>query len=388
MLITKLEEFITDDEMTREQVAQDLNELYAVINHYADVRSSDYRCYVTPQRVLVILFLQDVSGLDKGALAQTVIDDTQIGTYAIEDVEMELDKEAFDATVDSPPFEKRDAIEMVVSPMGEVHLHQFEFPGDLEQSPDYKEMVERISGIEGMDLSTLAMLLGHFDTSSDSNTAEVRIADKYIVANTIEVFLSDIQNSPEYDHMHELLSHLRDYFYPSNDEEKKAIASTKDREHLSTMTYLLGAPAAPFSRHTITIKGKEISIKVYLLFCLSYLAYRLQRRAERSKPLRRNAKRHIRYIKEILSGERDFRRMTALVDYLRVPNPEFNPSHPTQRDRDNLEELITILDNKQEYYYHHLAKSMKLLFGANGHRPLNRMLGLLGFPTIGNDTKV
>ena len=387
MTVTNLEEFITDDEMTREQVAQDLNELYAVINRHAGVRSSDYRCYVTPQRVLVILFLEDVPYLDKDALAQTIIDDTQIGTYAIEDVEVELDKNAFDMEVDSSTSGRVDTLDMLVSPAGEIHLHTLKLPEDLEHHPDYKEIVERISGIEGIDLSTLAALLGYFDTSSGSNTAEVRISDRYIIANTIEVFLSDIRNAPDNRHMRNSTKNILNYFYPTDDDTEFG-ESKKAKEWLSTLNYLLGASPAPFSRRTATIRGKEVSIKTYLLFCLSYLAYRLQRKVERSKPLRKNASRHIRYIEEILSGKRDFRRMTALADYLAVSNPEFNPRHPTQRDKDNLEELIFILENKQEYYYHQLAKSMKTLFGVKGHRPLNRMLELLGFPTIGNDTKV
>lgn len=50
---TPIEEFIKE-EMTRNEIAEDLNGLYAIINDECQVNSSDYRCYVTSSEKLII----------------------------------------------------------------------------------------------------------------------------------------------------------------------------------------------------------------------------------------------------------------------------------------------------------------------------------------------
>lgn len=386
MKLISIEDFIADDGMTEKQITMDLNELYSVINQRTNVRSSDYRCYVTPQQILLVLFLKDVSGLDKSTLTKSILDDTNIGTYAIKDVEVLLDKETFNAEVDSPPSGKIDIAEMTVYPVGNFRLYQLASLEDLKSRPDLKEIVNKILGIEGIDLSTLKALLVHLDISAISNTTKIKDTDRYIIANTVKVFLSDIEDSPDSEHYtREFGSNIINYFYPPYNDTDLEESQMTD-EALSTLIYLLGTPPVPFSRRTVIVEGTEISIKTYLLFCLSYLAYRLQRKADLSKPMRKNTKRYINYAKEMLSGSRSFN-INAFINYLTVLNPEFNPNHPTQKDKDNLKELILILDNRLEYYYHYLAQSMEVLFG-EGHRPRNRLLHLFGFPTIGNDTKV
>ena len=96
MIVTKFEEFISED-LTHDEIAGDCNNLYRVINKYAKVRSSDYRCYVTPQRELVILFLVDGIDIDADNLKNTIFDKTVLRAYDINSIEVILDKNTFDA---------------------------------------------------------------------------------------------------------------------------------------------------------------------------------------------------------------------------------------------------------------------------------------------------
>jgi len=386
MIVTKLEEFIKDG-LTHDEMVRDLNNLYLVINNFAKVRSSDYRCYITPQRLLVILFLVDDIDIDTNRLEESIIDETVLRSYGINSIEVILDKNDFDAELEIYDGENKGILEGISSPAGNLSLFYSQVSSKLIQHPEYKQMIENILEIKGLDQHTLFTLLENIDANTDTDTREVKTSDKSLILNTIEVFLSDMSEvSEEYI---EKLYAVREYFYSSSD-NLEAIAGDAERGQSSTLQFLLGSDPKPFINSTfeLKLKGREICIKCYLLFALSYQAYHLQRKVEQSKLLRRNAKRQIGYCQEILSGKRDFKRMDKLIDYLTHQNPQFNPQHPTEDDKANIQELIFILENKQEYYYHHLAKSMKTLFDPKSHRPLNRILTLLGFPSIGNDTKV
>lgn len=384
MLVTKLEAFISDG-LTNDEVAQDLNDLYLVINNFAKVRSSDYRCYVTPQRVLVTLFLVDDIDIETDMLEETIINETVLRSYGISSVKVILDKNAFDVELEYSNAGVISNLGSISSPTGNLRLLYSQVSSKLIQLPEYKQMIDDILKIEGLDQHTLLTLLETIDVNTDTDTRDVKMSDRYLILNTIEVFLSDMTDVSSVDR--DKLDAIREYFYPHSD-DLEAIAGDLEKGQLSTLQFLLGSDPKPFVYSAFTLKGREICIKCYLLFALSYQAFQLERKVEQSKHLRSAAKRQIGYCQEILSGERDFKRMDKLIDYLTLQNPQFNPQHPTERDKANLKELIFILENKQEHYYHRLAKSMKTLFDPKSHRPLNRILTLIGFPSIGNSTKV
>lgn len=384
MTVTKLEDFLQVD-MERNQALLDMNGLYKVINHFAKVHSSDYRCYVTQKRELVVLFLVDAVDIDIDALKQTILDETVIRIHGIETIVVILDKNAFDAEIEASGGKTNGDLDAFLSPEIAFTLYNPQGSSKLILPLEYQEMVGDIFGIEELKMGTLIRLLEELDANADASLQEVRISDRYLILNTIEVFKSDMTEM--HSEFSGKLDAIRDYFFPDSD-KTEAIAGKAEKGQMFTLKFLLGAAPEPFTHTRLIVKGREMSIKCYLFFALSYLAWQLQRKVEQSKHLRANRKRHIKYCNEILSGERGFKRMDNIVKYLELQNPHFSPGHVTEDDKANIRELKSIFNSSLEYYGHNLARDMQVLFGTKARRPLNRMLRLMGFSGIGNDTKV
>lgn len=383
-MATELEDFLQKEAEENNKIERndklnyirETNQIYIVINNFANVQSKDYRCYVIQQKELVILFLKENINIDIDGLKKIIRDDTVIHSYGINNIRIILDKNAFNAEIKVSNGKTNGVLKSVLFSEAEISLSHLQIPSELKQYPEYIKMIENISNIKELDMKTLSNIVKAVNANANSSQ-EDKISDKSLILNTIDVFESDMPNiSIDFK---DKLNAIKNYFTTHIDSH---------REHLVTLEFLLDSTTKPFTQAVLEIKNKEISIKFYLFLALSYLAGQFQRKIEQSKPLRGNRKRYIKYCNEILSGKRSFKKMDNLITYLKSQNPQFNQKHPIDDDKANLQELKFILDNTLKHHNHDLAKNMKVLFNPKAKRPRNRILKLMGFPTIGNDAEV
>ena len=291
--LTRLEDFLQDG-MTRSEIVPDLNGLYALINRHCEVDSSEYRCYITPRREMLVLFSS--TGEPKCSsdeLIQLIYDETVLKSYGIQEIKF---VSADDFEENHYSLGESSYSEEIQDYAGErIDLEDYSFQGSfalvslaLPESlpPDYRDIVEAIVQIKGMSLSTLREIIESSQSAGippENESFPVSLNDRYIILNTLEVFLADIANTADYGGFKEELQEMKEYFYDDAGlEEGDATRERKEKEKLITLNYLIGEDTTPFSRRDITIAGRKISIKLYLLLAFSYFQYARMRKMERS----------------------------------------------------------------------------------------------------------
>ena len=394
-LATSIEDFIKTG-MTRNEIAEDLNMLYCIINDISGVKSRDYRCYVTPERELIIQFLTKTKKLIPEDLIKRILDESTMALHGIEDIQLYMYKEANDEitlenTIEHRSAEMRDLEDFISEEV--ISMNVIVIDDTIELFPFYQSLINEITTIKGFSFSTLSRLLTQL---SDNNThreenTKIRLQDKAIIHNTLDVFLEDIKNTQSFTSFKEQSLELRLFLNGNSTgsqvDENEATDGASQKEILSFLQYFLGAESTPFLQRTILYKNRYINIKFYLLLCLTYYAYIKLRKMERTIKMRKNKKRHIDYINAVLSGEYISIVSKHIIEYLHTQNDTFNPNSISQSDIDELKELIEIIEKRPEYYSRILAEANIEMFG-KGLRPLNKYLHIFGFKGIGNSTKI
>ena len=393
--VTTIEEFIQED-MTRNEITEDLNGLYSIINEECRVSSRDYRCYVTPFRELIIYLLHETHTFSQDTLIERIYNETVMRAHGIEEIKIvSYEDEAYDIflhNTEEDIDEKRTVLDDYMS--GQIiTLAPASIPIAIESYPSYKEILLDISKIKGFSFSSSSALLHELseDGTTPEESVKITLKDRAIIMNTIEVFLDDAKASEGIDSFRGRLTELNNYLYTdsnsnTNIDENESISEKNQKEKISFLSYFIGTASLPFIKNIVTHNNRVIHIKFYFLLCLAYYMFTLLRKMERTDQLRKNKKRHIDYIHRVLSDVMIID-SPLIIEYLKQTNPQFTPKMITESDIDELIELITILENRPEFYSHELAKAMKTMFGA-GHRPINRFLHLLSFKGVGNSTVV
>ncbi len=397
--LTKLEIFMQDG-MTRSEIIPDLNALYTVINNKCNTKSSDYVCYVTPKRELLVLFTYDNLKCSSEELIQLIYDETVIRSYDIETIII-MSADDFDINYITPQeFSSKDEeVQSIVN--DRVDLDDYIFEGNLTLEnlelikslpTKYRPIIKDITQIKGLSFSTLQIIMGYF--LADNNllkykNSPIKLDDRRIVLNTLEVFLSDISKTGNYVLFKEEILQIKEYFYNDIELEDKDITQERNEKgKLATIKYLFGADLSPFSQRDIISTGRQISIKFYLLLSVTYFEYTRMRKMERTAKMRKNKKRNIAYIDKILSGERTPASYPLIDAYLKGIDYRYSPDGLTTEDVDELEELKIILDKRPEYFSRHIADVMNEILGKKSSVLINRYLGFAGFKGIGHSCKV
>lgn len=384
------------DGMTRSEIIPDLNALYTVINNKCNTKSSDYVCYVTPKRELHVLFTYVNLKCSSEELIQLIYDETVIRSYEIVAIKI-MSADDFDINYITPQeFSSKDEEgQSIVN--DRVDLDDYIFEGNLtldnlellESLPKkYRRIIKDITQIKGLSFSTLQIIMGYF--LEDNNLLKyknlpIKLDDRYIVLNTLEVFLSDISKTGDYLLFKEEILQIKEYFYDDIELEDKEI--TKERNEkgkLATIKYLFGADISPFSQRNIVSTGREISIKFYLLLSITYFEYTRMRKMGRTIEMRKNKKRHISYIDKILLGENTPANYPLIDAYLKDIDYRYSLDGLTTEDIYKLEELKKNLDRRPEYFSRHVASIMNEMLGKKSSVLINRYLGFVGFKGIGH----
>ena len=392
--LTELENFMQNG-MTRSEIIPDLNALYTLINNNCEAKSNDYACYVTPKRELLIFFSYGNLKCPYDELIQLIYDETVIRSYDIETIKI-VSSDDFDSDYFSYKRKKEPSITDK-----RVDLDSYTFEGNftlehldlLESLPEkYHHIIESITEIKGLSFSTIHTIMEYtlIDNNSTKNESlPIKLDDRYIVLNTLEVFLSDISKTGNYVLFKGEILQIKEYFYDDIELEDKDITQERNEKgKLATIKYLFGADLSPFSQRDIVSAGRQISIKFYLLLSVTYFEYTRMRKMERTAKMRKNKKRNIAYIDKILSSERTPASYPLIDAYLKGIDYRYSPDGLTTEDVDELEELKIILDKRPEYFSRHIADIMNEILGKKSSVLINRYLGFAGFKGIGHSYKV
>ena len=391
MNVTPLEQFLKmeDEAAELDEIKQDINTLYAVINGYLNCHSIDYRCYITPQRELIVVLLKKIPKVDLNEFSEKIDSDTVMSfSYGIESVKIkaQFDFEGRLENLSANNKQKNEFDDIIISESNVFTLHT-SHSELLQQHIPYDIIFKRALGIDGISQATLfsfVPLLVKEDIESSTQKSTISRRDRYLIRNTIDIFESDIRETEGFGDMITHLDNIQKFFHP--DEEKESTGGSMDKVFMPTLTYLLDADAFPFQSKIVTIEGREIHTKFYLFLCSAYHFLLLHRIFESEKSILDNRKRNREAIIKMLSGEKTARRGSSLEKYLMRYNPNYSPGQINNSDTALLQILLSVIDKRKGDERRMLAATMDTLFGKR-HNQRNRLLNLLGLTGIGQYTK-